>query len=303
MKSIDVEQAFVQGVQEYLAGCRARVPLFVREHYRYPGAWHNNRVAFGWDLLRAPLNLFWAPVYVSIVLLGFALSLCGLKKLGDLLRRAPGGLSTKVQNQIAQKIKHELFLFEQLENSQCLENCIARKLQVQVDEFKSPSDRLVNLVEESLKQLKVTRTASADITNTIFSTGIGAIFFKKFTPGGIGIGFLLAAYLAQQQAISSFFLGDTLGSWYYGLFPAKADLAMKLISVALVLFIFSIFASFSGLISDPLQAHIRLHHRRLNRMLRHLEDELIRKQGKGFRPKDAYVARLFELADAVKSLA
>lgn len=303
MKSIDIEAAFVQGVQEYLAGCRARVPQFVREQYRYPGAWYNNRVAFGWDLLRAPLNLFWAPIYVSLVLLGFLLSACKIKKLGSCLRKIPGGLSTKVQNRIALKIKQEIFLFERLDEPQGLEHCIARKLQNQVGDIQVSNERLLVLVEEALKQLKVTRTASADITNTIFSTGIGAIFFKKFTPGGIGIGFLLAAYLAQQQAISNFFLGDTLGRWYYSVFPAQADLSLNLIGVALVLFIFSLFASFSGLLSDPLQAYMRLHHRRLKKMLNHLEDELIHKHSKGFRPKDAYLARLFELADAVKSIA
>jgi hypothetical protein len=302
MSRIDIEQAFVKGAQDYFEGCRARIPDFVRDHYRYPGAWHTNRIAFGWDLVKAPLNLFWAPVYVSLVILGVLLSLLGLRRFGAMLRHIPGGIETKVQSHVATRLRAEVFIFDDVDHPRSLQQCIARHLESQSLELDGSHTRVVALVDDALKQLKITRTASADITNTLFSTGIGALFFKQFTPGGIGIGFLLAAYIAQQQAIASFIFGDALGRWYYSIFPVQAGMDLKLMGVAIVLVIFSVFASFSGLISDPLQAHCRLHQRRLRKILAHLEQDLIHRKGSAYRPKDAYLARLFELGDAIKTL-
>ncbi|WP_227512688.1 MULTISPECIES: DUF6635 family protein [Marinobacter] len=58
-----VEQAIRLAVERYFDDCRARIPAFIDRHFHYPGAISTNRMALGWDMLRAPINLLWAPVY------------------------------------------------------------------------------------------------------------------------------------------------------------------------------------------------------------------------------------------------
>ena len=52
-----IEAAIQRGVDSYFAQCHARIPSFIRQHFGWPGAIATNKVAWGWDLLRAPLNL------------------------------------------------------------------------------------------------------------------------------------------------------------------------------------------------------------------------------------------------------
>jgi len=302
----DIRKAIAEGTQQYFAGCRARVPDFVQQHFFLPGSWYTNRVALGFDLLRAPLNLFWAPLYAFISILRFALTKAGQNKIADLLAHLPAGFTTKVQKRLAEKLYSELLKLD-CENSK-LETCIVQALKALYCDTHSTIDpalskRIESLVHEALLQYRVTRTASSDITNTITSTVIGAFAFYKFTPGGIGIGVVLATLFAKYFAVKDFFLGESVGEVYYYLFPPEPSLALTTYSLLAVMILLSIFASFSGMITDPVQALFGLHQKRLYKMLDHLERDFLTEQNliSTYRPKDQYIARLFDMFDVVKS--
>ncbi len=214
----------------------------------------------------------------------------------------PGGLTTRVQTQINRAIQEEIFA------DPSLKACVVARLEALVEEAPldpSQQDALIEgldrIVRDALSQLMLTRTASADITNTLLSTAAGALAFKKFTPGGFGIGLLLAAIWVQEQARRDFFLGDTLGGWYYHVFPPKPDAFEQAVGIALVMMLLSVVASFSGLLTDPFQAHTRLHQFRLRRMLNRMERDLIQKSASSFKPIDPYIARILELFDTLKA--
>ena len=61
LSEVAIERAIQAGIARYFADCRARVPAFIDRHFHYPGAIATNRMALGWDMLRAPINLLWAP--------------------------------------------------------------------------------------------------------------------------------------------------------------------------------------------------------------------------------------------------
>lgn len=42
------------------------VASFCAQHFSWRGAWSLNRQALGLDLLRAPLNVFYAPLWVLL---------------------------------------------------------------------------------------------------------------------------------------------------------------------------------------------------------------------------------------------
>lgn len=296
-----IEALIEQAISRFFANKRKQVPDFVRSHFRYPGCWHTNKHGLGLDLLRAPINLLWAPLYISLVLLLLLIAMCGFKSAKRWLGAIPTGLTTQVQRHVNERIRAELLSREELKQEVLAELSAALETN---DGTTGHSDKLVHLetiVDEALSQLILTRTASADIANTLFSTAFGAMIFKKFTPGGFGIGLLIAAYYATESAKQSFVFGPTLGGIYYSLFPPQASWIENTAGVALAMLILATVASFSGLITDPVQSWLGLHRMRLNKMLRKLEMDLIKKTSSSFKPLDPYIARILELFDTFKA--
>ncbi len=260
-----VEQAIRSAVERYFDDCRARIPAFIDRHFHYPGAISTNRMALGWDMLRAPFNLLWAPVYALACVLKMLIpKSSGLRWLHRLANRVPAGLTTRVQ----QHISH-LILVELLNNGQekpLLERYLLEELEAVYQRYncepvnhKQFKELIGPLVADTLSQYRVTRTASADISNSITCTVLGAFAFQKFTPGGIGLGVVLASMLAKTLAARDFILGETIGGWYYSVFPPEPSLATTAGVMLAVMAALAAFAALSGMIFDPIQAAVGLH--------------------------------------------
>lgn len=307
VSEVEIEQAIGAGIERYFDDCRARIPAFIDRHFHYPGAIATNRKALGWDMLRAPLNLLWAPVYALASLVKILTrKRTGLGWLHDLADRVPAGFTTRVQ----QHISH-LILVDLLNNGQeksLLESYLVEALEaVYARHTSEPIDhqrfnKLIEpLVDEALSQYRVTRTASADITNSITCTVLGAFAFQKFTPGGIGLGVVLASVLAKTLAARDFILGETIGEWYYSVFPPEPSLATTASVMVAVMAALAAFAALSGVIFDPVQAAVGLHRRRLRKLLDHLQRDVSLSTQSSFRPKDQFVARILDTFDMIRS--
>ncbi|MEO9522171.1 DUF6635 family protein [Marinobacter alexandrii] len=308
----EIEQAIRSGIERYFADCRARVPSFIDRHFHYPGAIATNRMALGWDMLRAPINLLWAPVYALACLVKILVrNRAGLGWLHSLADRVPAGFTTRVQEHISNLIQDELLNNghgKNLPEGNLLESYLIEALEeVYARHSSEPVDhqRFIKLIEplvaDALSQYRVTRTASADITNSISCTVLGAFAFQKFTPGGIGLGVVLASMLAKTMAARDFILGETIGSWYYSVFPPEPSLVTTVSVMVAVMAALAAFAALSGVISDPVQAAIGLHRRRLHKLLDHLERDVSLSTQSSFRPKDQYVARILDTFDMIRS--
>ncbi|MDF1692142.1 MAG: hypothetical protein P1U47_07210 [Zhongshania sp.] len=305
--SAEIEQAISQAAARYFDECRQRVPSFVRRHFTYPGAIALNRVALGWDMLRAPLNLFWAPLYSLISLLHFAcVKQPRLAGLASLLARIPSGFSTQVQAQISALVMDELLNARSEDNAFEVHLLTSLQTVYRRHNHDATTDQhfaqiIEPLLNDALKQYQLTRTASADIANSLSCTVLGAFAFQKFTPGGIGVAALLASLLATELASRNFVFGETLGRWYYGVFPPEPNLSLTLGMLAGIMALLAAFAAFSGVITDPVQALLGVHRRRLMKMLDHLEHDFNEKRTSSFRPKDQFVARIMDGFDMIKS--
>ena len=302
-----VEKAIRSAVERYFDDCRARIPAFIDRHFHYPGAISTNRMALGWDMLRAPFNLLWAPVYALACVLKMLIpKSSGLRWLHRLANRVPAGLTTRVQ----QHISH-LILVELLNNGQekpLLERYLLEELEAVYQRYncepvnhKQFKELIGPLVADTLSQYRVTRTASADISNSITCTVLGAFAFQKFTPGGIGLGVVLASMLAKTLAARDFILGETIGGWYYSVFPPEPSLATTAGVMLAVMAALAAFAALSGMIFDPIQAAVGLHRRRLHKLLDHLQRDITLHTQSSFRPKDQFVARILDTFDMIRS--
>ena len=107
--------------------------------------------------------------------------------------------------------------------------------------------------------------------------------------------------LAKTLAAKDFFLGETIGNWYYSVFPPEPSLATTAGVMVAVMAALAAFAALSGVISDPVQAAIGLHRRRLHKLLDHLERDVSASTQSSFRPKDQYVARILDTFDMIRS--
>ena len=231
----------------------------------------------------------------------------GLRWLHGMADRVPAGFTTRVQQHISSLIQADL-----LNNGQptghLLEDYLVEALEEVYERHSSePVDHqhFIKLVEpviaDALRQYRVTRTASADITNSISCTVLGAFAFQKFTPGGIGLGVVLASMLAKTLAARDFILGETIGTWYYSVFPPEPSLATTAGVMLAVMAALAAFAALSGVISDPVQAALGLHRRRLHKLLDHLERDVSLSTQSSFRPKDQYVARILDTFDMIRA--
>lgn len=298
-----IHDAIDKGIRAYFQESRRKVPQFVAEHYRYPGCWQTNRVAFGLDLLRSPLNIIWAPIYLLVQFLTFVFTRFSLplaKQIENFSLWLPVGFTTRVQRHLNSKIAQELLSVEGIQHS--VTQHVLAQLPDDVDHERRDLQALLSQgVKNALDELMNARTAAGDITNTLFMTFVGATVFKKFTPGGVGIGMLLAALWVEHQAKASFFLGGTLGGFYYSVFPPEPSVLQTALSIFLVMLALAVLASFSGLITDPLLARWGFHRRRLLRLIDHVEETLIHNHKRRFKTLDPYVARILELFDSLKS--
>jgi hypothetical protein len=302
----ELEAAIQRGTQRYFRACRERVDSFSRRHFRYPGAWQTNRVAIGPDLLRAPLNLLWAPVYLLSQLLAWTLQRLGLKSLGRLLQRTPAGLNTDVQRRLAGLCRRELLLLpaQQSDRTDPLVSAVIGEIDRSLHAAADPRElqgTLQPILEDTLQQYALSRSATADIGNSLSATLLGAFAFQKFTPGGVAIGVLLAGLGARELAVSNFPLGSDLGRLWYGWFPPEPSLALSAAMTLGVLIMLAALASLSGLLSDPLQCLLGLHQRRLYRMIDHLEAAVSRRSQGRFHSREHYLARVLDLIDAARS--
>jgi hypothetical protein len=123
--------------------------------------------------------------------------------------------------------------------------------------------------------------------------------FRTVTPGVLSLAPVLTDHVAAAREITAFPLGERLGAAWYGLFPAERPLWQTLAVGAGLVLVVSLVASFAGLVTDPLQARLGLHRRRLLRLLARLD----RAEDRPEVAREVLLARLADVADAGATLA
>lgn len=311
-----IADAVSKGADSYFESCRQRVPEFVNRHYSLNGALRIHRKAIGGDLLRAPANLLWGVPYLFTHASRILLHKAGAKGLSQRLDHIPPGFKTQVQKEIEWLTFTELLMLpidqgeRHFDEDALLAEILSQpELSTPLVEYlekintNSQLPDFEAVLRKNLDRYAGTRVAVADLSCGIISLAAGAATFHKLAPGALSTGSLLAAAIAQQSAISGFLFGQTLGSIYYGIFPAAASMGLLIASTGGVLAVLGIFSAVSGVITDPVQRLLGLHQRRLYKFINALEQEFSQADSSGFEPKDHYAARIFDLFDLLKTAA
>lgn len=299
--------------RRYITTRHQKVAPFCAEHFSPRGAWCIHRKALGHDLWKAPVNVLWAPPY--LLSRGIA-SLC--RKLGrrsgaDWLYALRPGFETAVAREVEWLIYTELLELPLAQPARSTARDVLLETMLShpgVTDLLLPELRQLDWLtgrrgmreklEEFLSTYTVSRTAASELAGSLLNLAAGAAAFHQLTPGAVGMGSAAAAALAQHAAIANFAFGPSLGSLYYAMFPATASAGLIASSVGGAMAVMGILSAFAGMVTDPIQQALGLHERRLHRLLAALEAQLTGADA-DFRLRDAYVARLFDLVDAVRA--
>ncbi|WP_421707949.1 DUF6635 family protein [Algihabitans sp.] len=314
-----LQRAVTAGIARYCEERRGRIPSFVSTTYGWRGAVRLHRRALGPDLWRSPANIMLALPYVATRLAAVGARGLGRRETADWLKRRQLFLTTDVAREVEWRVFAE---FLELPYAQTPESEQARRSErdalaeailanPQIDATLHALLRPVGRraddpqfrvwLTDAMAHYTGSRTAAVDITNALISAGVGALAFKQWTPGAITLGPMLAQAFAQKLAIASFPLGAGLGGLWYGAFPVGAPVAATAVATGGVLALGALVAAFAGIVADPIQTHLGLHQRRLNKLVDALERELLQGEGEGFSVRDHYVARVFDLMDLATS--
>lgn len=309
----DSLRAYDEAVTRYIRARKERVPGFVNECFSLRGALRLNKKAFGADLLKTPLNVAWCLPYIGLKASGAALKKLGLSRISKPLDRLPPGFVTRVQKELNWLIytrllelpyaqgerssNHDALLTEILNQPR-----ITSLFSMELEEIysKSKHNGYRAALEKNLLEYSKSRTAAADLAGNIISLSAGISAFGKFTPGTLTAGNTLAAVIAHKMAVSNFILGPSLGGFYYSMFPAAASPGLIALSTGGVLLALSVAASFSGVLTDPIQSRLGLHKRRLLKLIDTLERQLRGADDSGLKIRDQYFVRVFDLLDLLK---
>lgn len=313
-----VDEALLKVIVEdsarrYISQRHQKVAPFCAEHFSIQGAWRINRKAFGHDLWRAPANLLWAVPYL---LSRGAANCC--RKLGwhrgaAWLEATPPGFKTAVTREVEWLLYTELLELpfiqpeRQSDRDALLEltlshPTVAGLLLPALHELSrlGQMDQARDKLARFLTTYSGSRNAAADLAGSLLNLAAGAAAFHNFTPGAVAMGSAAATALAQQMAIAHFALGSTLGSLYYGLFPATVSAGLIAATVGGIVALTGVLTAFTGVVTDPIQQALGLHERRLHRLLIAMQSQWTGCDT-DFRLRDAYVARVFDILDVVRS--
>ncbi|NOZ62741.1 MAG: hypothetical protein GXO74_13800 [Calditrichaeota bacterium] len=311
-----IQSSFQKAVNQYINSRLEKVPEFVSKHFSLRGALRLHKKAIGADLIKGPLNISWSLIYTILRGSGAVLHKFGEKKISRLLReKLPPGFETRVQKEIVWLIYTELLElpFQQgrreSKKDALLEiffsqKAVAEMMTQALKPLKSKADdpNVRKALEKNLREYSTSRTAAADLAGTLITLSLGAAAFKKMTPGAMAAGSSLAAAIAQHAAVSNFFLGSTLGSVYYSIFPVSASLGLIAATTGSIMAAMAIVTSFAGIITDPLQAKLGIHQRRLRKFILMLKPILQGKSESKYEIRDRYVARVFDMLDVIKTV-
>lgn len=303
-------------VAAYFEDRRRRLPDFLERTYSWRGASALNAKSIGHDLWRAPVN-------VALAGPNFA-----LKAAGDVLRRLPGPLRAlppapdlHLKTDAALELEWRLYTdllelpFEQPETGRksAYDALGARVLSdprldaiwhpvlaAQMDRAQDPALR--RRLYETLTTYQSSRAAVGEVANLGLSLTIGALITHQMTPGALTLAPGIAQAAAEKIALAHFPLGAGLGKIWYQFAPASPGFVASAGVAAGVVGLVAALTAVSGFVTDPLQYHLGLHGRRLQRMIASLEETFSADSANRYFVRDHYLARLLDMLDLASAV-
>lgn len=311
-----IENAVQSGIEHYIANLRSQVDTFVDETFSMSEAWEINKKAFGMDMLKAPANVLWTPLYFVLSGVGSGLKKANMESAGNTLKALPTGFSTDVEREVEWRIYTQfLGLPIKQEEREFAENRLLATIledellkPILAESMEAISDLALDKngearLADTLLDYVDSRKAAAELSSTLIGAATGFMATKSLSLGAMGLGQSLATSAAVHSAASSFALGNTLGGLYYSLMPVSVSTGTLILSTGGVAAILGVISAFGGVLADPLQKSLGLHQKRLNKLVNALETQLTSSDESSLALKDGYIARVLDFVDFIITVA
>lgn len=305
-----IRHAVNAGIEDYIQSRKAKVPAFVAKHFSFHGALKLHRKALGKDLYKAPLNMLWLAPLAAIKAGAWLSKKLGAAAVARSLNGLPSGFETDVQREINWLIYTELLelpyqqhhrnstkdaLLEAILKDESLAELIDAYLTEIHQKSGDPDFR--RTLERNLQTYASSRAVAAEIAGNIITLCSSYAAFQQAMPGALSSGSAAATAIAQHIAIAQFWLGPTLGAWYYGLFPVAASTGLLVTATGAIMAGWGLIAAFTGIVTDPLQAKLGLHQKRLYKFIDALAAEIKGGSDSQYKIKEIYASRVFDIVD------
>jgi hypothetical protein len=154
-----------------------------------------------------------------------------------------------------------------------------------------------------LEEYGKTRGAVSELAGSLLHLAAGYAALSTATPGALSAGTAAATAVAQHIAIAHFWLGSTVGAWYYAVFPVAASAGMVATITGTLLAAVGVVTALAWIVLDPLLATTGIHQRRLDRFVTALGEELRGGRRGEYRVRDHYIARVFDVLEILRAAA
>src|ERR671922_1161221 len=311
-----LQQAVEKGIEAYITSRRARIPVFIDRHFSFRGALALHRKTFGRDFYKHPVNLLWGlPVALGKGVAAL-LEKAGAKRTATWLNRLPRGIPTVLQQELQWLIYTDLlelpYAQEGRESSRdaLMEHILAAPwIAARCDEYLTqlhsvaarPEFRAA--LERHLEEYGKTRGAVSELAGSLITLAAGYTALSKATPGALSAGTAAATAIAQHIAIANFWLGSTVGSWYYAVFPVSASAGLVAAPTRAMIAAVGVLTALAWIVIDPLLAKTGTHQRRLDRFVTAVGEELRGGRHGAYRGRDHYIARVFDVLEILRAAA
>src|SRR5579871_6819822 len=276
-------------VRVYFRKCRSRVPGFVEQTFSFSGALKTHRNAFGHDLCKAPLNAALAGPQIALNGAAGLLSLAGRKRTAERLKSRELFFRTTVTAEIERRLIVDLLELPysgsgepSYHDALAVEILGDRRLDGALGILNGPwgEKQRLQMDEKLARQLSIylnARGAAGEIVSAGVTMAAGGAMLHQLTPGFLTLG--------PAQA-----LGAKIGG------VAAFSVAGAVLAASAAA------AAYAGVVTDPIQSALGIHHLRLIGLLDTLEAAFLGGDVRLAIP-EKYAARLIDLVDAIVSVA
>jgi hypothetical protein len=311
-----LQQAVEHGMEAYITSRRASIPGFIDRHFSFRGALALHRKTFGRDVYKHPVNLLWGLPVALVTGAADLLAKAGATRTAQWLHRMPRGMPTALHQELQWLLYTELLELPYVQEGRIshrdalmehilAEPEIAALCDPYLTHLHSVADRPAfrAALARHLEEYGITRGAVSELAGSLLHLAAGYAALSTATPGALSAGTAAATAVAQHIAIAHFWLGSTVGAWYYAVFPVAASAGMVATITGTLLAAVGVVTALAWIVLDPLLATTGIHQRRLDRFVTALGEELRGGRRGEYRVRDHYIARVFDVLEILRAAA
>jgi len=277
-------------IRTYFRRRRSRVPGFVDRTFSFSGALQTHRNVLGHDLWKAPLNAALAGPQIGLQAVAGVMALAGRRETAERLKSRELFFRTSVTEKIERGLIVDLLELPyagkgapSFHDALAVEILSDHRLDGALGILNGPwgEKQRLQMDDKLVQQLAIylnARGAAGELVSAGVTMAAGGIMLHQLTPGFLTLGPALAQSLgAKIGGVAAFSAG------------------------AAVLAATATAAAFAGVVTDPIQRALGIHHLRLIGLLDSLEAAFLGGDARLAIPEQ-YAARLIDLVDVIVTL-